>query len=72
MSPCSLVLCMDSNELLIRYWHLDKSRASGWEGRLPGQAAPSRDLNGREAQPCQEHNPGFVRGMADRAWASAL
>lgn len=32
----------------------------------------SQDLSGGEAQPGQEHNPGFVRGAADRAPASAL
>lgn len=61
---------MDSNELLIRYWHLDKSGASGGTREAPRAGGPSQDLGDREAQPYQQHNPGFVRRTADRAPAS--
>jgi hypothetical protein len=62
---------MDSNEPLIRHWHLDNLGPLAGKGGSQG-SGPSQDLSGGEAQPCQEHNPGFVRVAGDRVWASAL
>lgn len=71
MSPCSLVLCMDSNELLISYWHLYKSGASGWEGRLPGQRPqPAPQWWRGTAWPRAQ--PRFCEGSNRQAPGSAL
>lgn len=45
---------------------LGQIRGRSLQREAPRPGGPSQDLSDREAQPCQEHNPSFVR-TADRA-----